>query len=266
MADLPLIPGTLAQDCYPASAQAFYDDMFAKGHAVGPTVTGILIQDNTPDPEDQDKGWIPTSGGVSRYPGYIFVWNTVLGHWVSRHPFEASDPRPQLYIGTLADLQTFDGGDANAAGVAGGPMWEQWTAITGRVPVGVGLIPGSSPAASITTVLDTSDSLGGSGEYKHVLTEAEGAVGDHIHPIGVCDPASDDGFLPLTSVEVTPAWTGHYMNGSGSLGPTAEATANLFSLKADNGAGVVSDQHNNMMPFIGVYWIKRTARIWIVAA
>lgn len=232
--------------------------MFAKSHALAPDINGLLIQDAAPDPAYRgNKGWIPTSGGIPIYPGYVFVWHATVGHWVSRHPLGPEDPRPQMYVGSLSDLATFDGGDIGAPGIASGPMWEQFTPLTGRVPIGVGLIPGSTPP--ITTALNDTG-----GEAQHVLTGAEGAVADHTHPIGVCDPASDDGFFPIEAVETTPNWTGHYITGSGSTPATAETTANLFTLEANNGNGVTSDAHNNLQPYLAVYWIRRTGRIFYV--
>lgn len=264
MPDIPLIPGTLDQDCYPASAQAFYDAMFARGHGIAPDISGLLIQDAAPDPIYRgNKGWIPTSGGVPIYPGAgVFIWHPVVGHWVARPYKPAADPRPEVYIGDLAALPTFDGGDVGAPGQASGPMWELWTAIDGRVPVGAGTIPGSGGATLAN--LATTDSNGLSGEYKHVLTGAEGAVADHIHPLGLFNASgsgnADDAFFNwVTPAVATFAWTGKYITGGDGIVTAAQNTADIYTLKANNGNGVVSDGHNTMQPFIGVYWIKRTA-------
>lgn len=262
MSDLQLIPGSLPSDleCY----QTLYDEMFSRGHAVGPNVTGLLIQDAVPDPEDHDKGWIPTASGVPIYP-YVFTWHPVFSKWVARHPKGPEDPRPEMYIGDLADLATFDGGSAGS-GAAGGPMWEQWTPITGRVPVGVGLIPGSSPPATIAAPLATSDSLGNSGEYKHVLTQDEGGVGDHVHPLGNADPGTGDIGLAYEVPSVTtPSYTAFGVTGGGPIGLPV-TTANLLTLPANDGSGQTDvDGHNTMQPYIGVYWIIRTEREFYVA-
>jgi len=273
MADLPLIPGTLAEDCYPASAQAFYEEMFDKGHAVGDDVVGLLIQDAAPDPAQRDQGWIPTSGGVPIYPGYVFVWNVTVGHWVSRHPKGPVDPRPEMYIGTLPDLVTFDGGDANPPGIGSGPMWEQWTPITGRVPIGVGLVPTSSPAATVTAPLDTIDTLGNIGEYKHSLVPDEM---QHMH--GCAENALN--LDPLTqddpALQLHRAWTSapdSYVTSGNNMSSTSTGYIDGVSISAgDFGTSKaltdpdfpVVDGHNNMQPYIGVYWIQRTARQFYV--
>jgi len=274
MPDLELVAGTLASpyECY----QPLYEQMMGRGHAVASAVTGILIQDAVPDPADQDKGWIPTSGGVPRYAGYTFVWHAVLGHWVARHEIAADDikryptPYPDTLVNFNTYLQTYDGGDAGAVGPASGPMWEVDPQFEGSVPIGVGLIPGSSPATSIVEGGDTSDSLGGTGEYEHVLTGAEGAVADHAHPVGLFNPSGgtgDDAFFNWAAAPITvPNYTGKYIQGGGGPITSPETTADIYTLKAADGAGVVSDPHNNMQPYLGVYFLKRTARIWIVAA
>lgn len=261
MSDAPLIPGTLAENCYPALPQTLYDEMFARGHAVVPDVEGILIQDAAPDPIYRgNKGWIPTSGGVPIYPGVVFIWHAVVGHWVSRHWKGPQDPRPEIYIGTLAALPTFDGGDINPPGIGSGPMWEEWVPGRGRVPVGVGLIPGSSPAATILAPLDTQDSLGNSGEYKHTLSGAEGAVEDHVHPIGNGDAGTGDiGLAYKTPAVTTPNYNAFGNTGGGPIALPV-TVANLISLKANDGNGIVSDPHNTMQPYVGVYFIQRTIR------
>lgn len=264
--ELPLINGTLAAPftCY----QSLYEQMFALGAAQGPAITGLLIQDATPDPVDIDKGWIPTASGVPRFPGYVFIWHPVLGHWVSRHYKDASDPRPEMFTADPSTLTTFDGGDAGAPGVASGPMWEVYVEFAGRVPVGLGAIPGSAATIAYASPPPTTDSLGGTGEYLHTLTGTEGAVADHTHPIGLSNPGTDDAFFTYNGGPpvAVPAWSRWFVTGGGAQSPGLETTADLFTQKPNNGNGVVSVGHNNMQPWIGVTFIKRTGRVWLVAA
>lgn len=274
MSDLQLIPGSLPSDleCY----QTLYDEMFSRGHAVGPNVTGLLIQDAVPDPEDHDKGWIPTSGGVPIYPGFVFIWHPTFSKWVSRNTVGPADGSYRIYTGTAASLNTYDGGDANAPGLASGPMWEIATAFDGRVPIGVGTIPTSSPAASIANPLDTTDSLGNSGEYKHSLVPDEM---QHMHGVGD-DPANIvPGTVDDPAIQLHRNWStggdsytssGNDMNPTSATGYTDGAAINsgeFATTKAltDPDFPVV-DGHNNLQPFLGVYFIKRTARQFYVAA
>lgn len=262
--ELPLNAGTLPAPytCW----QPLYNQMFSLGSAQGPTITGVIIQDAVPAAEDHDKGWIPTSAGVPRFPGYLFTWNNVLGHWVAMNPFAANDPRPQMYTADPSTVPTFDGGDANPPGVMGGPMWEVYTNFAGRVPVGLGTIPGSSAVISYASPPPTQDSLGNSGEYRHVLTGLEGAVADHAHPTGFGNTGTGDlGLAYVTPPVTVPSYTTFFNSSAGPSG-TSTTLANLYTLKANDGNGIVSAAHNNMQPWIGVTFIRRTSRIWLVAA
>jgi len=275
MPDLPLDPGTLADpDCWPASPQTLYDEMFAKGSATMPDITGILIQDAAPDPIYRgNKGWLPTSGGVPIYPGYIFIWHATVGHWVSRHYKGASDPRPEPYFDNIANLATFDGGDAGAPGIASGPMWEVWTAVEGRTLVGAGTVPTSSPAVTIAN-LATADSTGAIGEYKHSLVPDEmqhmhGCGEDPVNLVGgnVDDPAvqlhRDWTTLPETYVTGRQDMSG--TSGTGYVDSAAIGTGAFATTKAVTDPDFPTvDGHNNMMPYLGINWIKRTARQFYV--
>lgn len=150
-------------------------------------------------------------------------------------------------------------------------MWEIDVLFDGRTPTGVGVIPTSAPAASIVNPLDTTDSLGNSGEYKHVLTGAEGAVADHDHPVGLFNSGgggnADDAFFnKVTPAVGTAGWTGRYITGGDGIVSAAQTTADIYTLQANDGNGVVSAGHSSMQPYIGVFFIKRTSRAFYVAA
>lgn len=265
--ELPLNAGTLPSPytCW----QPLYNLMFSLGSADGPSLTGLLIQDAVPAPEDHDKGWIPTSGGVPRYPGYVFVWNVTLGHWVSRHRIAASDPLRVVYDAPdLSAISTYDGGDAGAPGPASGPMWEQWTPITGRMPIGAGEIPGSGGVTVASQA--TQDSDGKSGEYKHVLTFGE--MKGHFHGVGT-DGAPDGNDPPIMisrTWSTAPESLTQRLEDSGGSGASwvdgGSFSSGTMGTTNPLDSGTASDGHLTMPPYLGVYWIKRTSRIWIVAA
>lgn len=262
---ITLLPGTLpAGYCYPDDPQqlnldivtrilAFLDQNFP-GIYVGPT--------SAPPPADQrDRVWINSDNQLSyQYLG---------GKWRRTYQFAAANsglsPFLVLWTGLAADIDSFDGGSPGAVSDTTGPLWQIVAEFAGSVPIGVGLIPGSSPAATITAPGDTKDSLGVTGEYAHVLTDLEGAVAAHKHGIGVCDPASDDGAFPIQAASTVPSWAGHFITGGGSQSSPTATTANLFSLApGTDGKGVVpSAGHNNMQPYRGVYFIARTARKYV---
>ena len=252
MADEQLIPGTLSTDCYPPSAQAFYNEMFERGKAVGPDIKGLLIQDAAPDPVDRGvMGWVPTSGDIPIYPGYVFVWHATIGHWVSRHPVNANDASRRIYVGTSASIATYDGGDGGALTIGSGPMWALDAAFDGRTPVGVGVIPTSSPSVSILNPLDTQDSASRIGEYQHSLIAAE--MPPHTHDFTVIANNTDSqGQGKLTGGKDDGPWDGQYDGTTKNAG-------------GDSATPPVVAPHMTMQPFIGVYFIKRTLRQFLVA-
>jgi hypothetical protein len=273
MADLPLVAGELQSpyECW----QPLYEQMMQLGHAVAADIDGLLIQDAAPDPNYRgNKGWIPTSGGVPIYPGYVFVWHTVVGHWVARNPIANDDASRRIYVGTARSLATYDGGDANAPGIASGPFWEIDTAFAGSVPIGVGLIPTSSPAASITSPLDIVDSLGNGGSYQVSLTPDQI---QHMHGVGQDPAVIVPGTIDDPAIQLHRAWdsspetyisSGNDMNPTSASGYTdgAAISSGIFGTTkalADSDFPVV-DAHSNAQPFIGVYFIKRTSRAFYV--
>ena len=265
--DIPLTAGTLLSpyECW----QTLYEQMFALGKGVSPDITGILIQDAAPDPIYRgNKGWIPTSGGVPIYPGYVFIWHATVGHWVSRNPVADSDASRRVWTGAAADIDTYDHGEAGVVGPAAGPMWEFDTTFDGRVPIGAGTIPNSGGAT--VAINATTDSLGGVGEYKHSLLANEI---QHFHGVGQdamqLSPNTEDD----PAIQLHRAWDSgansytmsqNDMVAPGSHGYVDGALAHVgifgtTKALADPDFPVV-DGHNNMQPYVGVYLIRRTTR------
>jgi hypothetical protein len=264
MSNLRLNAGTLSSTCYPSDPQQLYNEMMEKGVAVLPDIDGIIISDSAPDAEDRDKAWIKTSAGAPVYGGNApaIYFN---GAWVVRHPIAPSSSERRLWVGSTTDLQTYDGGASGTVGDASGPMWEVDTAFDGRFPLGVGTIPGSSPSATVA-VTGTTDSQSNSGDYKHVLTETEGALGSHTHAFGIVNAGNDDAYFNLGSRTTVSSYTGYYITGSNGNIQAVQTQADLFTSAPNNGAGVTSTGHNNMPPYYGVYFIKRTARKFILVS
>lgn len=252
--NLSLLPGTLVTDCYPASAQAFYDQMFALGHAQLGDITGIIISEGQPAPEDRDKAWIKLVGGAPLWGYSPAVWYN--GAWVIKHPEPANSPARKMWAGDAALLPTYDGGDNGLPGDASGPMWEVDHDFDARSPIGPGTLPS-------TAVITQGQALG---EENHVLTEAEGAVGSHTHPYGLYDTGAGSAGLAGQNLAIaTAGYNTLFLGGTGPSG-AAVTTANMFTTPANLGAGVTSAGHNCIHPSRGVYFIKRTSRIYIRVA
>lgn len=137
---LQLSPGTLNNpDCYPSTPQALYAEMFEKGRALTSTLTGIILSATAPAATDRDKAWFKVSAG---HPIGQFAWDSVLNAWLWPNPYAPSGPGRMMWAGSIADLATFDGGDASADSVISGPMWEVDTDFAGLFPLAPGTING----------------------------------------------------------------------------------------------------------------------------
>lgn len=210
---------------------------------------GIYVSETEPPADYRDRVWfIPTAGKF---------YNYISGQWQRTYDEPALSPRLMPWYGSDAALSAYGRDVTDGLGA----FWEPATQMDGRVPIGIGTIPTSSPAAAVTAVGDTTDTLGSSGEYKHVLTEAEGSVGQHVHPFGRTNPASDDAFFAKTGINTVPSYSGFYITGSDALNVVTQTTADLVTLPPGlTGAGVTAVGHYNLQPFIGIRWAKRTSR------
>lgn len=219
---LPLTAGTLPFTCYPATPQALYNAMFSLGSAQTTGLTGVVISASTPAPEDRDKAWIKLSGdnpiGIFKFAGANWIWP---------HPSAASGSERRLWVGEVADLVTYDGGDAGLIGAASGAMWEVDAEFVGRMPIGPGLIPGTATTAVVATNY-------GSGQ--HTLTVAELPVHNH-------------GYNNQTS-------SFDYEGGNDGQGARP---ANIAQVSGNAGGGTPFEF---IPPVRGAYFIKRTSRVF----
>lgn len=238
--DLRLIPGTLTDNSCWTTPQALYNEMFEKGVAQLGDITGILIQDSAPDPEDRDKAWIrrtaPGGPPVSSRP---LIWYN--GAWVAQHPYDPESPVRLIWVGTLAELETFDGGSSGAATLTTGPFWERDTNFDGRMPIGVGTVPDTTTAVTVDTNV-------GSGQ----VTLSSVNIPQHSHEIGVessdVTGAAEDGQLRDASGDVT------YIS---TWNQTAVGVTRNWGGAASDGATTPFD---SVPAARGVYFIKRTIR------
>lgn len=243
-----LVPPQLpSQYCYPADPQTLANDMFS--NAMVQAFTSTLIQQfynrglTAPDPANQGYPWLKETSNTGGAPvrWYLFF----NGQWLWPHEIEPEDQERRLWVGSIADLVKKDRPEvyensADPLSLTTGPFWEVDTAFAGRFPLAPGVIPGSSPAATVA-VTGTSDDQGGSGEYKHQLTIAELPAHNHPHP--------ED--QPTTDVD----------RDAGNVGIGLDS-ANQFPNADTTWTGQTGGDaaHNNMPPYYGAYIIKRTSR------
>lgn len=65
-------------------------------------------------------------------------WSPVYGQWVVQHTAPASGAERRIYVGSLTDLETYDGGSSGTVSDTTGPFWQEDTAFQDKFPLGVG--------------------------------------------------------------------------------------------------------------------------------
>jgi hypothetical protein len=159
-------------------------------------------------------------------------WIYDQGFWLRKNIVAASGYDRRIYVGTTTDLLSYDGGDGTATATSTtGPMWEVDTEFEARFPVGVGAFVASGAVA----VMGKATSTAIVGEDQHTLTIPE-------------MPAHTHNFFPLVTADA---------NNGGANGVQYGTTANVATSSTGDGTA-----HNNLPPFYGVYFIKRTIRVY----
>lgn len=225
---LPLLPGTLPVGvCFtgPSAEQERLNAYMAASNAVLEAGQSFYnFGDSPPSVANQAYPWLRTTDGR---------WYTFSGKWIAPTNYSIFERR--LFIGTLDDLKTYDGGDTGSAGPTSGPMWEEDPEFVGRVPIGPGLIPATAPALTIDVATD-------GGEGGHTQTIAE--MPAHNHPP---DPTLSDGYLGHA---VTP----------GSFNVTSSSNDTIkLGTTGNTGGGT---PFNLVQPVRGCYIVRWTHRLY----
>ena len=231
--NISLTMGTLSKSCY-EDLQEHAVDLVSQ--MTGTVLDGSLkyiISETAPGADDRDKLWIKTSSGAP-VRQYIFY----NGAWVWPHNIPAADGRVIIYTGSAASVDTLDGGTSGVAKSASGPFWKIVTELSGRFPLGVGTLESGTSVA----VTDTG------GEEKHTLIQDE--LPDHEHTLTVNE---------FNNWDSSNASAAQFL-----LGDQAVQSANSSKPNVTVDGGGSDEAHNNMPPYYGVYFIKRTARQYYV--
>jgi hypothetical protein len=185
----------------------------------------------TPALNNQIYPWLDNNG---------FWWVFNGGYWTRQNPVAAGSLERRIYVGTTTDLLSYDGGDGTAysGNIYAGAMWEVDTAFDARFPVGAGAFAASGTVSTQGTTTSTAVA----GEDKHTLVVGE--VPSHTHQIL-------DQYINLVQ-------RGTADSGVFSATNRSEGVANLLPTTSSGGGAA----HNNLPPFYGVYFIKRTARVY----
>lgn len=242
MPNLPLIPVSLPEGYCPTTWQELANTIIGGSVAVfeGSGFTVVLNQEGTPTALQTAFLWRKPSTGL--------VYSYVSGAWVTPHPSAPGGDERRLFIGSLVALQTYDGGAVGAVGDAAGPMWEEDTAFQGRSPMGPGAIPTSNPAKTLSVAEQY-------GEGAHTQTVEE--VGPHNHPLAAdADITNTGGTIKVVSTGV---------GGPGLA--RGETAPEVTPLSVGPNTYTSTQQAANVIhPVLGIYVIKRTARIFLRGA
>lgn len=223
-ATLPVQVGTVPAGACPADYQAIAN-LLASVYSVTLPDAYTSVQVSAVKPSDTTKPWLQLDslGRPSRV--YVFA----QGLWLSLHPIAPSFV--MIWPDALPDFTTFDGGDASPDSPISGPMWKQLTTINGRVPLGAGALPTSG------TIVNFGNT---GGEETHLLKSGESGVAAHTHD--------------LVSYSLI---SGSNFNSGGNNDRGGGVTAGVTG-----GAKDATTPHNNLQPYLGVYFLQRTQRLF----
>lgn len=246
MPNIKLIPPALpgGTDYCPANWQQAANDFFNGGAGQLPSGgNGFWFGDTAPTDPTSFPVWIRTAAGVPVFPS---MWLLQNGVWVARHPVPAASSAKMIWDGTEASAWSFEGGDGtnNPATITTGPMWVVDHNYDGNLLAGTGLVPGSNPAINIATGV----------------------------PYGTAQFTIIQDNLPVSmSYNLVLEWY-NYLGGGAmtyspwavnagppAVAPNADITSGTLSLPNPTGG----KQIQNYPPAIGMFVIKRTARVWV---
>ena len=172
-------------------------------------------------------------------------WIYSQGYWLRKNPVAADGPERRIFVGTTTDLLSYDGGDgtSNTATNYTGAMWEVDTEFSARFPVGVGQFAASGAVAVKGKVTSTAVA----GEDQHTLVTGE--IPAHLHTL-------DSDGKPAVF------WDAFVQEAGGDSNPSYSFNGGVPKTASTTGSVGGGAAHNNLPPFYGVYFIKRTTRVY----
>ena len=229
--------GTLPDDvCSLITDEQSRLDTFADYLSVTLPSSDTRIVASTTKPADTDVVWLKLDTLLRPVRLYYYA----NGSWISKHTLESG--HTMIWTGALPDFNTFDGGSAGAVTAYAGPMWEEVAALQAKMPIGVGVLP-STAAVTIGAT---------GGEEKHSLTSAEMPPHTHNNTIYTAGMFIPDWTTGTEVIQAENVRLGHATQND----PTSET--------GGSGSPAVVTAHNNLPPYVGVFFLRRTAKIYFV--
>lgn len=225
--DVQVLARSLPSGFCPATYQEILNGFSAHQYVQIDTTSLTLVVSAT-KPTDTGVAWMQLDQFGRPVRIYIFA----QGAWLSLHPQPSGFVMP--WFDALPTFTTFDGGDANALSAISGPMWERITTLDAKFPLTAGTLPSGTVVAQGGT----------GGEEKHALTVPELPAHNHTGDSGFTTGDDDGAGERLTSGQNT-----------GNDRPAV-------NLVIDNTGD--DEPHNNMPPYVGMAWLRRTSRMFYV--
>jgi hypothetical protein len=241
---ITLTPPSLPVGYCPLNYQNLANDIISGTQATFNSSIGnsfFNFGSSTPALNNQVYPWLDEKGNW---------WVRVNGYWARQHPVSINSSERRIFAGPAADILSYDGGDGTATATAmTGPMWEIDANFDARFPVGVGAFA----ASGTVNVNGTSTTTSVVGEDQHLLTTAE--MPTHTHQVSIKTfghGGSDGDRVAADGGTSSPTLTNNV-----SVFPSSTFDPDVDAIAANTGGNVA---HNNLPPFYGVYFIKRTIR------
>lgn len=243
---ITLTPPSLPVGYCPLNYQSLANDIISGTQATFNSAIGNSFFNygaSTPALNNQVYPWLDENGEW---------WVRVSGYWARKNPIPANGPERRIFVGTAADVLSYDGGDGTSTATnTTGPMWEVDTAFDARFPVGVGAFA----ASGTVNVQGTTTTTSVAGEDKHTLTVPELAAHTHNVAIKVFGHGGEDGDRSAADGGTT----SNTVTNNTTIFPSSTIDPDLDAKAVSVGGDIA---HNNLPPFYGVYFIKRTGRVY----
>lgn len=240
---IQLIPPVLNSGYCWQDPQRYAIDIFSRASAIFRSDIGNSFFNyghDVPSADNRQFPWMNTTNG--RW----YFWNGGIAKWTSPVP-RPPNGEVIFWPRSEADLWFYDEGDGtdpsvNLPSAYTGAMWQRFTSMNGRMPIGAGAVPNDAPSNRTLSPGNTG------GQGSHGLTIEE--MPPHVHNFKVIAYNSSAG--------------GH---GALTGGDNNNANDGEFNGATDNAGGDTATPpvvvpHENLSPYFCGIWAVRTSRIW----